>query len=95
MTTHTALVAQFTAAVDALIAKYPLQAAQVGRLTRHVRTKGGLTDAPAGTVVLYGPSDMTLPGDDQPALLMWVPKLDPLCTVIAPTTVAPVRRAAR
>ena len=61
----TQLTALYLDAIDGLIAKYPCQEAnrlsyltfaskaQVGHLTRRIRTKGDLTDFAKGTTVLY------------------------------------------
>jgi hypothetical protein len=69
----------YQAAFEALVVEYPRQEAnrsyhemwakeaQLGRLTRHVRTKGGFTDLPKGTLVLYRADTLC----DKPALSIW------------------------
>jgi hypothetical protein len=89
-TTAEALRTEYLEAVDGLIRRYPIQggnrkhceewarSARLGRTTRRIRSKGGLTDIPRGTVVLFTP-DPGPDGLDRGLVSVWAPRPDGDC----------------
>jgi hypothetical protein len=86
----TTLKREYLEAVDAMIRRYPVQEqnrahheawareAKVGRTTRRIRTKGGLTDIARGTLVLFAP-DPGADGLDRGMVSIWAPRPDGDC----------------
>jgi hypothetical protein len=92
--TKVELASLYTAAVNALCARYPkqsrahymawLETARVGRTTKRIRSKGGFTDIAKGTFVLYAA--------DEHGLVVWAPRPDgePTSTLTSAKAVKPV-----
>ena len=103
MNTLETLRAAYLAAFSALVAKYPAQeqnryhhegwssSARRGFTVKRITTKGGFTDIPAGTVVLYLEDELE-DGAGRDWISVWAPRPDgmPTRTLVAATAVIEV-----
>jgi hypothetical protein len=96
------LVNLYLSAVAALIARCPAQArnrssyetwaagARLGRTTRRIRTKGGLTDLPKGALVLYAKDEWAEEAGRPAGWTVWGAKADETKVVVDVDCVEPV-----
>lgn len=100
--TLTELVALYLTAVEAMIARTPIQAgnrasyqawarsAKLGRLTRRIRTKGGTTDLAVGTHVLYARDEWAEETGRPAGWTIWGAKAEETKSVVDVDAVEPV-----